>query len=150
MGRRYHGMASAATGTNLTILTLISAATIRPKLYDLIIGCVATPADQATKFSVLRFTAAGTEGSGFTPVAIDPNDPAALADYGCGAFGVEPTYTANSNVLQISMNQRATIRWVAAPGGELMAPATAANGLGVRSISGTGTAAHEVSAWHEE
>jgi hypothetical protein len=150
MGRRYHGRASAATGTNKSILTLISATTIRPMIYDVVIGSVATPADQAARFYLARFTAVGTEGSGFTPVALDPADPAALADYGCGVFTGEPTYTANAILLQISLNQRATFRWVAAPGGELKAPATASNGIGCYSLSSSSTQAHEVSFHHEE
>lgn len=150
MARRYNGIASAAVGTNKTILTIISAATIRPRLFDLIVGSVATPADQATKFHVQRFTAVGTEGSGFTPVALDPGDPTSLADCGAGVFGVEPTYTANAVLLQFSVNQRATFRWVAVPGGEIIAPATANNGLGSKSSSATGTAAHEVNMQWEE
>ena len=144
--RKYFGYASAVVGTNLTMITMISAATIRPSLYEIIIGSVATPADQATRFRVLRCTAAGTSAANFTPQALDPADPASLAVCGQSVFSVEPTYTANSDVLQISMNQRATYKWTAAgPGYELTAPATAANGLGLRSISGTGTAAHESS-----
>ena len=146
----YHGMGSGAVGTDKSLLTLISAATIRPHLYDVLIGCEATPADQATQLLIARFTAVGTEGSGFTPIALDPADPAALSDCGSGVFSVEPTYTANANLLQISMNQRATFRWVAAPGGELIAPATANNGIGLYSDSATGTATHEASFhWHE-
>jgi hypothetical protein len=150
MARRYTGHGSAAVGTNLTILTLVSAATIRPKLYDMIIGCVATPADQATSFHLERFTAIGTEATGFTPIAIDPGDPASLADCGVGAFSVEPTYTANAHLMSLSMNQRNTFRWVAFPGGELVAPATAGNGIGLQSQSGTGSAAHEATFYWEE
>lgn len=150
MGRRYHGFGSAAVGTNLTLVTLISAATIRPRLYDLLLGCAATPADQATKFTLIRCTAAGTAGSSFTPIALDPGDPASLATVGQGVFSVEPTYTANSNLLVVDVNQRATVRWVAAPGGELVAPATASNGIGVRSLAGTGSATHEAAMHWEE
>ncbi len=150
MGRRYTGIGSAASGANKTALNLISAATIRPALYDLVIGSVATPADAAVKWYVQRTTAVGTEGSGYTPVALDPGDPASLADYGV-AHSSEPTYTANAVLLQISMNQRNTFRWVAAPGGELIAPATANNGLGCKTASvSTGTTAYEVVMFHEE
>lgn len=148
--RRYHGRGSAATGTNKTILTLISATTIRPFIYDVVVGAVATPADQAARFYLARFTAVGTEGAGFTPVALDPADPASLADYGVGVFTAEPTYTANAIVLQISLNQRATFRWVASPEGELKAPASANNGIGFYSLSSTSTQAHEVSFHHGE
>lgn len=149
--RRYAGKSgSVAVGTNKTLLSLISAATIRPRLYDLVIGSVATPADAATHFAVMRMTAVGTEGSGFAPTALDPADPASLADCGQGVFSVEPTITANSELLDFSMNQRATFRWVASPGGEIVAPATASNGLVVRSLSSTVTTAHEVSIHWEE
>lgn len=150
MGRKYSGNGAAAVGTNKTILTLISATTVRPKLYDLVIGCGATPADLATIFHLERFTAAGTEGSGFTPLAIDPGDPASLADYGVGVFAAEPTYTGSAVLLKLSLNQRATFRWVAAPGSEFVAPASAANGLGLQAQSSGGTATHEVSMLHEE
>ena len=143
MSRRYSGIGSGAVGTDKTLLTLISAATIRPHLYDVLLGSEATPADQAADLKVMRFTAVGTEGSGFTPVALDPGDPASLADCGSGVFSVEPTYTANSVLLQFSMNQRGTFRWVAAPGGEIVAPATASNGIGLKSSSATGSATHE-------
>lgn len=149
MGRKYNGQGTAATGTNKTILQLISATTIRPQIYDVVIGSVATPADQAARFYLARFTAVGTEGSGFTPVALDPGDPASLADYGV-AHSAEPTYTANAMLLQISLNQRATFRWVAAPGGELKCPASANNGIGGYSVSSTSTQAHEMCFHHEE
>ncbi len=141
---------SVAVGTDKTLITLISAATIRPKLNDILIGCVATPADAATLFSLMRFTAVGTEGSGFTPTQKDLADGASRADCGQGVFGGEPTYTAASNLLDISMNQRSTQRWVASPGGEFIAPKTANAGLGVRSLSSTVTTAHEVSIQWEE
>lgn len=151
MGRRYHGFGSAAVGTDKSILTLFpSATTVRSRIYDVLLGCSATPADQATLFYLGRFTALGTEGAGFTPVALDPGDPAAISDCGVGTFSVEPTYTSNAQVLVIVMNQRATIRWVAAPGGELVSPVTASNGIGCKSSAGTGTASHTVTYHFEE
>jgi len=149
MGERYSGVGAAAVGTNLTVLNIISAATVKPKIYDLIIGCNATPADVATLFHLERFTAVGTEGSGFTPLALDPDSPAALADYGV-AHSAEPTYTANEILMKLSLNQRATFRWVAAPGGELIAPATASNGIGLQAQSSGGTATHEATIYHLE
>ena len=148
MGRRYHSRGSVAVGTDKSAVSLISAATIRPRLYDLIIGCVATPADAATNWAVQRFTADGT-GTAFTPIALDPADPAPLATSKSN-YTVEPTVTAATFLFQASINQRATFRWVAAPGGELVAPATAANGLVVKSASSTVTTTHECGIWFEE
>lgn len=151
MADRYGGKSgSVAVGTNKTLLSLISAATVRPRLYEFNIGCVATPADGATHWAIMRMTAVGTEGSGFTPTKLDPGSPASLCDCGQGVFGVEPTITANSEMWDQSINQRASWRWVAAPGGEIIAPATAANGLVLRALSSTGTTAHEASFnWNE-
>ncbi len=150
MGRKYSGIGAAASGADKTLLNLISAATIRPVLYDLVIGCGAAPADVSLKYHLERFTVVGTEGSGFTPLPLDPDDPASDADYGV-AHGAEPTYTAGGILLSISLNQRATFRWVAAPGSGLRAPATAANGIGLQCQAvSAGTPTLEATMLHEE
>lgn len=149
MARRYSGVGARAVGTNLTVLSLESAATIRPEIYEVLIGSGATPGDLATIFHLERFTAVGTEGSGFTPHAIDPADPAALADYGV-AHSAEPTYTANAILYKLPLNQRATYRWVAAPGSGFKAPDTALNGIGLQSQSSGGVVVHEATILHEE
>lgn len=103
----------------------------RGKIYDLIFGSEATPADAAILWTVQRCTAAGTS-TGVTPEPLDPADAACLSDAGEN-HTIEPTFTANKVVLSIALNQRATFRWVAAPGGELIYPATAANGFGIQT-----------------
>ena len=122
--------AQAVASPDDTTLTLTADAT-RPrrcKVYDIILGSSATPADNALIRTVQRCTAAGTS-SAVTPLALDPADVATEDDAGEN-HTVEPTYTAAAQLLVIAMNQRATYRWVAAPGGELVTPATAANGVG--------------------
>ena len=148
MGRRYSINGSVAVGTNETIVAVESATTIRPKLYDVIISSGAAVLDTTTIFHIERFTVAGT-ATAFTPVPLDPGDPVALATGGV-AHSAEPTYTANAILLKMSVNQRATVRWVAAPGSEFVAPATAANGLGLQNQSSTGTAVHEATFLYEE
>ncbi len=137
MGRKYSGVGTGTVGTNKTICGVTTATTIRPQVYDLLIGCGATPADLAGRFIVGRNTAAGTSTS-VTPLAIDPGDPASLATFGSN-HSAEPTYTAGGSLIQIGLNQRATFRWVAIPGGELMVPATSANGMGIYTSSHGGT-----------
>jgi len=110
----------------------------RIKLYDLMFGSEATPADAALLWTLQRCTAAGT-GTSVTPQALDPADAATEAD-AAENHTIEPTYTAGGILLNIPLNQRATFRWVAAPGGELVAPATAANGFGLQTDTiSTGT-----------
>ena len=149
MPRRYStdGAQNAAAAT--TIIGLTSASTIRPAIYEVVFGSAATPADQAFNLQLNRFTAAGTS-TGVTPQALDPGDPASLATGGEN-HTVEPTYTSGSVLLSFSINQQATFRWVAAPEGELVCPATAANGIGINfvTVSG-GTALCEANFHHIE
>ena len=148
MRDRYFVMGSATVGTDKTGATVISATTVRPAIYEITIGCAATPADQTTDFRVKRFTADGT-GTAWTPTALDPISPTARATSKVN-YSAEPTYTASAEIWQQSIYQRAPYRWVAMDGRELVAPATAASGLGLKSASGTGTAVHQMNVFWVE
>lgn len=153
MGERFSTFAAGvASGTDKTLINLFNNAstpTRRGKLYDFLLSSVATPADQAVKLSLGRTTAQGTAGASFTPNNLDSAGPA--GEYSAGtAHSSEPTYTSNKELLVVSMNQRATFRWVAAPGGELVMPATQNAGIGSKSKSSTSTQAHELTVFHEE
>jgi hypothetical protein len=116
----------------------ITADATRPrrfKVYDIVIGSEASAADNPFLWRVGRVTAAGTS-TGVTPQALDPGDAATEMDAGEN-HTIEPTYTAGAILLHIPLNQRATFRWVAAPGGELVAPATASNGVGILAPTGS-------------
>ena len=150
MARRYGVIGKGDVGSGITVLGLTSASTIRPKIYDVVVGAAATPADGATEFVLKRYTAAGTAVSAANINALDPGDPASLASAGQNHSGT-PTYTANSELAAFSINQRNTFRWVAAPGGELVLPATANNGIGLLSVAAAGTTAnHEATFFFEE
>lgn len=138
MGRRYACTGEDTNTANTTPLELRSATTVRPKVYDFIIGSDATPADNAAEYDLQRTTTVGSGGTAGTPQLLDPGDPAALGSFRVADTG-EPVYTAAAVMLMISVNQRATFRWVAAPMGEIVLPA-AANGLGVRSVTVGGSA----------
>ena len=78
----------------------------------------------------------------------DPSDVAAVATNGI-SHSAEPTYAA-TDLLQIPLHQRSTMRYVTAQGFEFLAPATAANGLGVRLVASTAAFVSNVSAfWFE-
>ena len=150
--RRYAGYQTGKTNTTSTTVplwSLIGAATFRLQLYDLIASSDATPADNYAEFSIKRNTSNGTAGSTFTPVALDPGDPASLATFIVNQNGT-PTLTASSEVLGWSQNQRATFRWVAVPDGELIIPATAANGLSLMAVGSNSTGTYSFTAhWRE-
>ena len=130
--RCYHMFGDGTNTDEETQVTVVSSTTVRPAIYDLLISNATTPADNACNWVLQRITAAGTPGTTFTPVAIDPGDPASAASGGYYQFTVVPTYTANAHLLNISCNQRALARWVSRERGELILPATAANGAALR------------------
>lgn len=117
--------------TSLSLGTFAANATRprRAKWYELLLGSEATPADNPFLWVLQRFTAPGTS----TSVTIQPLDPADAATESTAGQNhtIEPTYTANLILMRLALNQRATFRWVAAPGGELVTPATASNGVGI-------------------
>src|SRR5688572_25270696 len=98
-------MAKYAVEMNRTASTTASLGTIgadatrprRGKLYDVILGSEASPADNAFKYTVQRCTALGTS-TGVTPQALDPADAATESDAGEN-HTIEPTYTANAVLL---------------------------------------------------
>jgi hypothetical protein len=122
---------TASTTQSLGSITADATRPRRGKLYDVWVGSHATPADNAFLYVFQRCTAAGTNTS-VTLQPLDPADAATETDAGEN-HSVEPTYTANLILLDLAINQRASGRWVAAPGGELVWPATAANGLGIQT-----------------
>jgi len=137
------GTQQSLSSTYKTLLSLnASSATAlrRAKVYDVLIGTNGTPADNYMEWDVSAMTAAGT-GTGVTPNKLDPADGAALT-VATANYTAEPTVTASSSLFYIGVNQRASYRWVAAPGSELVIPATNLAGLVLRARSGgyTGTA----------
>jgi len=124
-----------------TLASMFGAATPnRGKLYDFMIGTDGTPADNAMDFDVSRMTVDGT-GTANTPLPLDPADAASTTTAKTN-YTAEPTVTANSSMFFLGLNQRASYRWVCAPGSEILWPATTANGLVIRAKSAgyTGTA----------
>ena len=148
MIRCYSIVGNQNAAATTSILGMTSATTIRPSIYTIIFGSAAAPADQANNMQIKRFTAAGTS-TAFTPVALDPASPASLAAAGSD-HTVEPTYTAGASLLSFSVNQQNTFKWETLPEYGLVAPATAANGLGLQFVVATGTALHEGSLLFQE
>lgn len=129
-------------------ITAAAASMRRAKVYDLFFGSEATPADNAFLYSVQRCTTAGTAGTNPTPIALDPGDSLASTIVIGQAHTVTPT--GSTVLMTVPLNQRATFRWVAAPGGELLIPATASNGIKFETPTAGGLVAVTVSAHFEE
>ncbi len=130
---------AAYTGALIGI-TAASTGPRRNKIYDILIGTNGTPADNFIEWDVSRITAASTT-TVLAAQSLDNADGAAVSTVtvNSSTFG---TITTGSNVFYIGVNQRASYRWVAAPGSELVSPATSSAGfqLRCRSAAYTGTA----------
>lgn len=124
-------------------LTIEGGTDQRPQVYDWTSGWGGTPADNAITLRFQRTTAAATMTS-VVAEALDPDDPASRTTTGENVT-VEGTLGGIPIFEQI-INQRATYRWVAAPGGEIVIPASADNGLSWASFHASYTGSHEVSA----
>ncbi len=138
-GNDLGGTAQAITTSYKTLVTVIGAASAprRSKIYDVLFGTAGTPADLSYEFNISRMTADDGTKTNVTPLPLDPADAAAVS-LSRANFTVEGTITATSSLFYIPINQRASYRWVAAPGSELVAPATAAAGFAAQARSASG------------
>jgi len=148
MARNYYGNGFCTAGTNKSALELLTTAAVRPKIYEVMVGCSAAPASQAALWQVQRHTATGT-GTALTAVKVDPADPAALVT--CKTNNsVEPTVTAADVPWELALNQQATFDWHANPGKEIVLAASATAGATLKTSTSTGTAVHQGSMYWEE
>jgi hypothetical protein len=129
---------STAYKTITQIHATTGATTLRRGwIYDVMVGADGTPADNVINWVVNRNTTAGTATS-HAPTPLEgpsPTGDAAALLTGLVNHTIEPTVTDVTGLIQVAVNQRASYRWVAAPGGELVVPAVNVNGIGVRAKS---------------
>ena len=120
---------------------LTAAATPRRfKLYELICGSEATPADNAFLWQVNRVsTIAAGAGAAANVVPLDFSDTVTSSLVVAQAITTNPTQAAI--VLTIPLNQRATFRWVAAPGSELVSSNAVSNGYSLMTPTAGGLVA---------
>ena len=137
---RYAVELNDTTGASTTLGSIVSQTSglRRHFIYDLVFGSEASPTDSVNLWQVARITTAGTS-TGVIPKPLDLADPACSAACGENHSG-EPTYTSSEIMLSIPLNTRATFRWVAAPGSELVGPATNAAGFGFKTPTASSTA----------
>ena len=150
MARRYSqtGTENAAAALQ-SCLNLQGTAAVRPEIYDIMVGQDGSPpADNAIVWNLSRFTVAPTD-TAVVPVALEPTDPAATSVAGENG-GTTGTFTAATEFMDLPINQRASYRWVAAPGGHVICPASATNGVGMRVSSPAYTGTAKASFHHTE
>ncbi len=135
------------TGTD-AVGELLGTTAVRARIYDLLFGHGSAPADTVIRWEVPRATTSAT-GSAAVENALDPDAPTAeiLSEE---EVTVGPTVTADGQLLDFDLNQRATFRWVAAPGGELLVPASATSAIFFNASSASYTGIARITAMWEE
>ncbi len=153
MGSSYSNLILIAPSSGAMVSNPAAVGLRRGKIYDILVGTNGTPADNFMEFDMARVTAGTTltwTGSVSSVSSVYDLD---LADLGFNALAVINTSAGSSagsiataQPWYVGINQRASYRWVAAPGSELVYPAvssaTAGAGLALRARSAayTGTA----------
>lgn len=140
----YTGLLALAASSG----SFVSAPTItglkRGKIYDLLVGTNGTPADNYVEWVVNRATIGsclvwvGIMSSVSSQFALDVADQGFSAGAICNTSAPSSTaYTAvGQQVFYCGVNQRASYRWVAAPGGELVwAAVSSASGPNALSLA---------------
>ena len=148
---RYSASGSQTLTTSATTALGVTSNTStvqRNWVYELTFGNVGTPADQVSIIVVQRVTAPGS-ATAVTPTLMDLADRAAQAVAGENHTS-EPTYTSNTEVMEVPLNHRATFRWVAPPNGEIVCPATSGDGIGSHSLHASATTDWRAVAFWEE
>lgn len=137
---RYSTFGDKDSTSVLQIININNTITLprRQKVYDYMVGNSASPADAVFNHQLLRITADGT-GTSVTPSPLDPADQAALA---IAVDTVTIDAAGTVLVMDVSLNQRATYRWVAAPGSEIVVAATDNLGISGRVDAATTSTFH--------
>ena len=151
MGNYSNEIFKATTSTTVGIASLEcpGSGMRRFKLCELIVGSdAATLGTSNFKFQVQRATSTATG----TTIVLDPSDPADAVAVTIlkNNLTADGTVTAAKIPLTIPLNQQATFRWVANPGKEIVVPASANNGLHIRTPVSGNTPAAAGTVWIEE
>ena len=148
----------AAPADSALSVTVNATTAHRMWLYDVYMGNHGTPDDAVSFYVVGQITAIGT-GTAITPTLKNPSDDRAAQAVGTYNHTTEPTYTdtgtdlavpGQGDMIALSLNHRSVYRWVAPPGGEFVAPATANAGWGGKADHASKTTDYNMAfAWYE-
>jgi hypothetical protein len=133
----------------LIVAKAATATLTRALVYDFMVGTNGTPADNYMEFNLERQTADGT-ATAITPNPLDTTHRAAGTVAAANATAEGTIAALTSSLFYIGLNQRASYRWVAAPGSELVIPATNLFGIAFRAQSGAYTGTATAQAYFEE
>ncbi len=139
-------------GTDITTITLERGASKRAWIFDFTSGfTLATPADILLSVRAHRFVTADGSGTARTPNPLDPDDGASTTTCLQNHTTEPTTYTTDEEIWgPIGQHMRATYRWVAAPGKELVIANTASTGIGWVASHASAAPEHLMSIYFSE
>jgi len=147
---RYTAAGFIAAAATKTPLILGATSAVRCFVPYFRVSATGTPAtDVNAEIQVRRATALGTS-TAYTPIATDSAAPASVVTAGVNAT-IEPTYSAGF-IMDVFFNPRAVVPWSAYDQlSELVAPATASNGIGWQcaAAGGIGTNINVEALFHQ-
>jgi hypothetical protein len=151
MGALYNVSSNATNTASTTVpmYNMTTGGTKRFRVYHLMVGSDAVPANQAGKFQFARSSARGTSSTSITPNPMDPADGAFLGTYDT-AWSGNPTITSASQLGNIAENQQATIQWMVDPKMGIVVPLTSGAGLALMAATTTSAANFPFSTYFEE
>jgi len=139
MGRRYAITGATSDFDGYALMGLTGTAAVRSKIYDIVISSRTTPGNRACNYDFQRYTAEPVTGpTAVTPVALDPSYPASTSSGWYNSYPDIPTLTTDAILLNASIPQRVTFRWVSKIKASLIIPAVANNGIAIMFNSSVG------------
>ncbi len=150
MANRYAstGQQGALGTTDDYMLEILGGTGVVVSIYHILIACEDTPVDEMATHSVFKLTAGGTATS-VTPEPLDAIRALAAEASAAEDHTVDPTTTGIA-LMEVPVHTRATLQWMAPPGGEFISALAAGDGYGFASRSPTYTGSCLASVYHEE
>ena len=150
----YHveGIQTVASPDDTTLTLEAPGSAQRAKIFEFTTGFnLASPADILLSVRAHRFVTNDGVGDARTPNPLDPADGPAVTTC-LTNHGTEPTtYTTDEEVWGPNgMHMRATYRWVASPGKEIVIPNTASVGVGWLATHASSVPDHLMSVYFSE
>ncbi len=150
MANRYAstGIQTALGTADDFMLEIVGGTGVVVSIYHFLIATEGTPIDEMVTHSVHKITAGGTATS-VTPEPMDAIRALAAEASAAEEHTVDPT-TTGIPLIEVPVHTRATLQWMAPPGGEFISALAAGDGYAFSSRAPTYTAVCRATVFHEE
>ena len=137
MQKRYTTSGNQTAAATASIISLMSATTILPTIYEVVVGNISAPTDNSYRLYLGAIIDDGTNTS-VTPNPDAEFYPASACTAGSNHTG-EPNYTSGAAWLDYGVNYGNTFRWVVPEEEGITIQNSASQGAGLRTVSISGS-----------